>query len=190
MTKTEFAFWLSLYATAVASLTALWTLFRELWQERPRIDVEPTEAWLVRVKGEQRPMVVRGEDTLKRMDVPVGARRLVLELTVRNRGRRDAKIQQVLRAKNRNVSEVFGDFMAYLPFLAPAETTTTLVHGKDGGYERGDVPLKRFYVVDGANRIHPLTERYRQRLARPFRRRPSVSQPEQPQELQEPTTQG
>ena len=186
MSKTDFAFWLSVYATAVASLTALWSLFRELWQERPRLDVEPSEAWIVRVKNDPRVMVVKGEKTLETMDVPVGARRPVLELTIRNRGRRDAKVQNVLQARNRNVSTVFGDFMAYLPFLVPAETTVNLVHGKDGGYEHGELDLKRFYVVDGANRVHPLHERYRQRLARPFRRRASIIEPEQPQELEEP----
>ncbi len=186
MSKTEFAFWLSLYATAVASVTALWSLFRELWQERPRLDVVPSEAWLVPVRGEPRPMIVRGEKTLDTMGVPAGARKPVLELTIRNRGRRDAKVQQVLQAKNRNVSNVFGDFMPYLPFLVPAEATVNLVHGKDGGYTHGDVKLKRFYVVDGANRVHPLSERYRQRLARPFRRRPSVTEPERPQKLDEP----
>jgi hypothetical protein len=188
VSKTDFAFWLSVYATAVASLTALWSLFRELWQERPRLDVEASEAWIVRVRNEPRVMVVKGEKTLTTMGVPASARRPVLELTIRNRGRRDAKIQQVLQAKNRNVSDVFGDFMSYLPFLVPAETTVNLVHGKDGGYAHGEVKLKRFYVVDGANRVHPLHERYRQRLARPFRRRPSVTEPEQPQELEEPTS--
>jgi hypothetical protein len=188
VSKTEFAFWLSLYATAVASVTALWSLFRELWQERPRLDVEASEAWLVPVKGEPRPMVVRGEKTLDTMGVPAGARRPVLELTIRNRGRRDAKVQLVMQAKSRNVSNVFGDFMLYLPFSVPAETTVNLVHGKDGSYAHGDIKLKRFYVVDGANRVHPLRERYRQRLARPFRRRPSVTEPEQPRELEEPTS--
>jgi hypothetical protein len=188
VSKTEFAFWLSLYATAVASVTALWSLFRELWQERPRLDVEASEAWIVPVKNEARVMVVKGEKTLEAMEVPMGARRAVLLLTIRNRGRRDAKVQNVLQAKNRNVSNVFGDFMSYLPFLVPAETTINLVHGKDGGYVHGDVRLRRFYVVDGANRVHPLRERYRQRLARPFRRRPSVTDPEQAQELEEPAS--
>jgi hypothetical protein len=49
MSKTDLAFWLGLYASAIASATALWALFRELWLERARLDVIPEDAWLVRV---------------------------------------------------------------------------------------------------------------------------------------------
>jgi hypothetical protein len=48
----------------------------------------------------------------------------------------------------------------------------TLIHGQHGG--RTDLPTKRWFVQDGALRIHPLRERYRQRVERvvfwPFRR--------------------
>jgi hypothetical protein len=59
VTKTDLAFWLGLYAAALASATGLWTLFRELWLERARLDVEQGEAWLVSLKGQDRPMIVR-----------------------------------------------------------------------------------------------------------------------------------
>jgi hypothetical protein len=49
-------------------------LFRELWIERPRIDVTPEEAWLVAVKGQARPLFVKGERTLQAMDIPPSAR--------------------------------------------------------------------------------------------------------------------
>jgi len=126
---------------------------------------------------------VKNEKTLQTMGVSGSQRTPIRAVTVRNRGRRDAKIQNLLQAKNRNVSNVFGDLMLQLPFPTPAEETVDLVMGKDGGYGHGDVKLKRFYAVDGANRIHPLRERYRQRLARPFRRRSSVADTERPREL-------
>jgi hypothetical protein len=45
------------------------------------------------------------------------------------------------------------------------------MHGLQGGYTKGQLPLKRWFVVDGAGRVHPLRERYRQRLQRLVRRR-------------------
>ena len=95
MSKADLAFWLGLYASVIASVTALWALFRELWIDRPRIDVIVKEAWIVNVKGQERKMIVRGESTLQTMGVPNSARRPILEVEVRNRGRRDATIDSV-----------------------------------------------------------------------------------------------
>jgi hypothetical protein len=172
VSKTDVAFWLGLYASAVASATGLWALFRELWLERARIDVTPEDFWLVRVKGEARPMLVKGERTLGTMEIPKSATRDVLVVTVRNRGRRDATISRVTQMLPDGRVSVFGDFQSQVPFLIPAERSATILHGQDGGHTRGEIPLKRFYVIDGAGRIHPLAERYRQRLRRaiPWRR--------------------
>jgi len=49
-----------------------------------------------------------------------------------------------------------------------------LDHGGAGGYTPGDLPLRRWTVTDGAGRVHPLRERYRQRLERAIRRIPRV----------------
>jgi hypothetical protein len=168
VSKTDFAFWLGIYASAVASVTALWSLFRELWIERPRIDVTPEEAWLVRVKGQTRPLLVKGEATLKTMGVPQSACTDVLTVIVRNRGRRDAAIETVNQVieEGRGRVNVFGDLLPQTPFLVPAERSSTLVMGQTGGYKHGSLRLKRFFVVDGAGRVHPLRERYRQRLRR------------------------
>jgi hypothetical protein len=73
VSKTDLAVWLGLYASAVASITGLWALFRELWIERPRIDVAPEEAWLVRVKGQERPLIVKGEDNADDAGARLGA---------------------------------------------------------------------------------------------------------------------
>ena len=187
MSKTDFAFWLGIYAAVVASLTGLWSLFRELWLERARLDVEPEEAWLVNVKGQARPLIVKGEDTLRTMGVPDGARKPVLIVKVRNRGRRDATIESVSQVIEDGGGRiyVFGDLLPQVPFPIPAERAVTLVMGKDGGYAHGDVALKRFYAVDGANRIHPLGERLRQRLSRLTRQSRLTPPPEEPRELPE-----
>jgi hypothetical protein len=67
-------------SVVVASVTGLWALFREIWIERPRIDVTIEEAWLVPVKGQDRPLIVKGEAILQRMGVPETARRPILTL--------------------------------------------------------------------------------------------------------------
>jgi hypothetical protein len=163
VSKTDLAFWLGLYAGVIASATGLWSLFRELWLERARLDVVPSEAWLVRTTAGGR-MIVKGDDTLQTMGVPASARSPILEVEIRNRGRRDVEIRTIAQ-RRRGGSFVFGDLLPQIPFEMPAERTRTVVMGDKGGYH-GDVSPRRFYVVDGANRIHPLSERYRQRLER------------------------
>jgi ribosomal protein S12 len=64
--------------------------------------------------------------------------------------------------------------MAYVPFDLAAGHSQTVVHGRQGGHSHGDIPLRRFYVVEGAGRTHPWTERWRQRAERViyWRKRP------------------
>ena len=169
MSKTDFALWLGLYASVVASVTGLWALFREIWIERPRIVVTVEEAWLVRVKGHDRPLIVKGETALQTMAIPASARTPILTVGIRNRGRRDASIDSVNQVIGLGRVNVFSDLLPQVPFLIPAERSFTLVLGKDGGYAHGDIRLERFFVVDGAGRLHPLRERYRQRLSRVLR---------------------
>jgi hypothetical protein len=171
MSKSDFALWLGIYASFVASLTGLWTLLRELWLERARLDVIADERWLVRTQGGGH-LVVRGDETLRTLGVPSGAKSPILQLTIRNRGRRDARIQSINQA-TRSGSVVFSDLLTETPFELPAERTRTVQIGTKGGYAHGEIPPRRFYVVDGVNRTHPLRERYRQRLERLFRRRVS-----------------
>lgn len=167
VSKSDAAFWLGIYASVVASATGLWSLFRELWLERARFDVVASDAWLVK-SGK---MIIKGDDTLKTMGITPTMRTPILEVVVRNRGRRDAEIRTIGQARPDGGSFVFGDLLPQIPFEIPGERTKVLVMGDRGGYEHGSVSPKRFYVVDGANRIHPLRERYRQWLTRPFRRR-------------------
>jgi hypothetical protein len=185
VSKTDLALWLGLYASAVASVTGLWSLFRELWIERPRLTVTPDEAWLVRVKDQERPLVVKGEQQMRTMEVPDSARLPVLVVTVRNKGRRDAVIEVASQMLADGRSNVFGDLLPQVPFPIPAERSATLAIGQGGGYAHGDIPLKRFYVVDGAARIHPLRERYRQRLWRAVHRSRLTLPPGEPRELEQ-----
>jgi len=170
MSKTDFAFWLGLYAGVVASATGLWTLFRELWLERARLVVTAEEAWLVPVKGQARPLVVKGEEMLKTMAIQDHQRTPILTVKILNRGRRDARIETISQFIEGGKSHAFGDLLPQLPFIVPAEQSAVVAIGKDGGYAHGDIALDRFYAVDGADRIHPLSERYRRRLRRLLRR--------------------
>src|SRR5207247_2663434 len=61
---------------------------------------------------------------------------------------------------------VFGDLAGQVPFDLPAETSRTLVLGAEGAYRHGDIGTWGFFAVDGADRIHPLRQRYLQRLTK------------------------
>jgi hypothetical protein len=160
--STDAAFWLGLYASAVSSAVALVTLYGLVFM---RIKVLARDAYAVKVTGTTREMVVYGDDTLKTMGVPPGAATPILAVTVMNRGRQPVRIDKVSRVVGVK-HDVFGDFMAQVPFdLAPGHSES-VVHGRQGGHSHGDISLRRFYVVEGAGRIHPWTERWRQRVER------------------------
>jgi hypothetical protein len=146
---------LALYAAIVATLNGAWSLFHGLVRDRARIVVKVSEAQIH----------------------PTGTQ--ILDVTVNNRGRRAVSITKVAPV----LSAVHGghmlsvDFMSQLtphPSLGEGESIS-FHHGLHGGHTPGDLPLTRWFVRDGAGRIHPLHERYRQRLERivfgPIRRR-------------------
>lgn len=64
----------------------------------------------------------------------------------------------------------FVDAITQLPIELDAEDSKTIFLGQ-GDYSHGDIKTRRFYVVDGAGRIHPLLERYRQRAENVLYRR-------------------
>jgi len=121
------------------------------------------------VRGQDRSLILRGEDTLKTMGIPDRARTPILEVTIRNRGRRAAEIKSVNQARSGGGMFVFGDLLPQVPFEIPAERTKVLAMGAEGGYQHGEIALKRFFALDGADRIHPLRERFRQKLRRAVR---------------------
>jgi hypothetical protein len=182
VSKTDLAFWLGIYASAVASVTALWSLFRELWVDRPRILVMPEESWRVHNKGEKWLIVA---DAALPTVAPGAPKTPILEVTIRNKGRRDATIESVSQLRPDGRSNVFQDFLLQLPITIPAEQKKTIVNGGYGGYVHGQ-SLKRFYAVDGAGRIHPLRERYRQRLSCVLHLSKPTLPPAEPRELDQP----
>jgi hypothetical protein len=60
VSKSDLALWLGIYASAVASATGLWSLFRELWLERARLSVIPRQAWIVQTTA-GRPLMAQVE---------------------------------------------------------------------------------------------------------------------------------
>lgn len=140
---------LAIYAAIVATADVLWTLFQGLFRDRARIVVRAAEYQAI----------TPGSDV----------RQPMLAVRVANRGRRVAYITHVSRVANvwRGTHELSADIQQHQLLEAKklAESQGhTFGHGQMGGYQHGDIPLKRWYVVDGAGRIHPLRERYRQRV--------------------------
>ncbi len=146
---------LAVYAAIVATLNGAWALFHGVVRDRARIVVRVAEAEVH----------------------PIGTP--ILDITVSNRGRRAVSITQVapIRSAVHGSHLISVDLMPQLsphPRLGEGESAS-FHHGLNGGYTPGDLPLTRWFVRDGAGRIHPLSERYRQRIERivfwPFRRR-------------------
>jgi hypothetical protein len=158
------AIYLGIYATVVSTAAGLWALFSGIVRDRARITVRAVEAYIV--TSTQGQILVEGEDTLETMGVTPRQRIPVLKIVVRNRGRRDAQVENVSQTRRGTGGYVFGDLANQVPFDLPAEHSKTLVLGAQGGYQHGTIPTRRFYVVDGADRVHPLRQRYRRRAAR------------------------
>jgi hypothetical protein len=162
ISRTDLAIYLGIYASIVSTAAGLWALFTGVFRDRARISLEAYEAYLVKTtKG---PMIVKGYDTLETMGVQPTQRSEIFAIVVRNRGRRPARIETVSQMHGAK-SFVFGDLAGQVPFDLPAETSRTVVLGGEGGYRHGEIRPHRFYAVDGAQRIHPLRNRYRQRIS-------------------------
>lgn len=163
-TVTTTALVLGLYATAVSTAVALVTLYGEVFA---RIDVIAREAYLVREPGRP-PIVVVGDDALEVMDPSPGADvRDIVTIAIRNRGRRPTQITTMSKPGEAGF-HILEELLPAFPLIVePGRTETlTIEH-----YRRGDLgEIKRFFVADGAGRIHPLRERWRQMPGRWWRR--------------------
>lgn len=140
---------LAVYAALVASADALWTIYRGVVLDRARIVVRPA-----RYGAHGGP----------------GPPQELFGITVSNRGRRAVTVESIAQMTSsvNGVSIVTYDLMqqtAQKPRLEESQSKT-FQHGLQGGYSHGDISTTRWYVVDGAGRIHPLRERYRQRIER------------------------
>lgn len=138
---------LALYASIVGTLNGGWALYNGAFRDRPRVVVRAA-------KGE-----AHGG---------IGEPAEIFMVTVANRGRRPVSINSISRYQKliRGISIVTTDLMqqtADHPRLDESHSRT-FVHGQMGGYTHGDLAETRWYVVDGAGRVWPLRERYRQRL--------------------------
>jgi hypothetical protein len=139
---------LAIYASIVGTLNGAWALYHGVIRDRPRIVVRTAEAEAVPGDGSD----IRQE---------------IFQVSVSNRGRR-LTIDGIARLASpmRGTSTASVDLMrqtAEKPLLEESQSKT-FVHGLQGGYSHGDLPTTRWYVVDGAGRIHPLRERFRQRV--------------------------
>lgn len=145
---------IAVFAAIVASFDLFWTLYSGAIRDRARIAVKVSEANIISVGGPTIP---------------------ILDVTVSNRGRRATTITHIGRvAKVRTGGyELSADIMRQGRVRLDEGESHSFHHGAQGGYAHGDLPLKRWFATDGAGRVYPLRERYRQRVERvvfwPFR---------------------
>jgi hypothetical protein len=164
------SFGLTIYATVVATVLALWTLFVEVFQ---RVSVHAQEMFLVKRNGRQ---VRMSPGVAEDLGIPEADRRPILTITVRNRGRRAVQIEALRKrywfshTQTTFSTDTFGALPATIEpghsgHFNEGDTTTTYVHGSLGR-------LSRFYAVDGAGRVYPLRERWLQSLENVLYHRP------------------
>ena len=137
------------YAAVVATLNVAWLVFHQAFMDRARIRLAVAEAELF-APGSGMPA------------------RPIIGFSVYNRGRRAAYIASVERMSEpkTNTRQKSADIMRQIvqPVRLDEGQSMSITHGADGGYKPGDLPMSRWFVMDGAGRIHPLRERYRQRV--------------------------
>jgi hypothetical protein len=137
------------YAAVVATLNVVWTVFQEVFRDRARIKLAVADSELF-TPGTSIPA------------------RPIIGYSVYNRGRRATYVSSIERisAPKTGGRQKSADIMRQIvqPVRLDEGQSMTITHGADGGYAHGDLPMKRWFVIDGAGRIHPLRERYRQRL--------------------------
>jgi hypothetical protein len=140
---------LAIYAAIVATADVLWTLFQGLFRDRPRIVVRVAEAEAITPGTNQR------QPMLMCASVTVGGGPSTSRTSVgwRTSGAESMRCQATSHNSSRTPSG--------------SRKAKAIRSGTDrwvGGYRHGDLPLKRWYVTDGGERVHPLRERYRQRI--------------------------
>jgi hypothetical protein len=133
---------LAIYASVVGTLNGLWVLFHGVVRDRPRITVRAYRSEAIPVHG--------------------GARQQAFSVQVSNRGRRPVNIESIARLDKpvRGIEIHVVELMQQLaqhPRLEESQSQTFHV-------QRRDLPMSRWFATDGAGRVHPLRERYRQLL--------------------------
>jgi hypothetical protein len=138
---------IAVYGSIIATLNGVWTLYHGIVRDRPRVGLSVAE-------GETLYAGVMAGDP-------------ALMIRVWNRGRRDFSIDQI----SRQLSLLRGTRMWVREIAQAVEAGPSKFGDGDGhtyifgpaGYSRSKFPPSRWFVVDGAGRIYPLRERYRQR---------------------------
>jgi hypothetical protein len=153
------AVWLGIYATTVSTAVALLTLYGELFL---RIGVRARETFMVKVAG-GRNMSIAGEAAIEDIGIPKEGTRPIMLVEVRNRGRQTVQIQKLAQGEWIR-RPVFDEPFRRLPLdLAPGHSETFEL-GVEHPYAHGTYSTRRIFIVDGAGRVHPLRERWRQRF--------------------------
>ncbi len=163
ISATDSAFWLGLYASVVSSAVALITLYAHTFQ---RVRVVVRDDYFAPIASSQpgAGYMIHGEDMLEAMGVVKEQAVPILVVGISNRGRQPVQITTVSKAYAVN-RDLLRDLISQLPVTLEAGHMKSLVAGKDGGYAHGDFKsMRRFFVVDGAGRIYPYRERWRQRV--------------------------
>lgn len=133
---------LAVYASVVGTLNGAWVLFHGVVRDRPRVVVRAYRSEAIPVVG--------------------GPRQEAFSVFVANRGRRPINIDAIARLGKpvRGTQEHVVEFMQQLaPSPRLEESQSRTFHGKRIG-----LPTTRWFITDGAGRVHPLRERYRQRV--------------------------
>jgi hypothetical protein len=165
-TTTYLALYLGLYATAVSTAVGLLTLYGELFQ---RVSVIAREGFQVLFSETYSKATGRGsfvaasEEALEAMDAKPEDAYPVITVAIRNRGRLPVQIQTIGRA-HWVKRDLFPDLLLQVPFEVDGGHTRSLTVNLPEDYARGTESLRRFFAVDGAGRVHPLRERWRQRI--------------------------
>jgi hypothetical protein len=169
LSTTDLAIYLGLYASAVSTAVGLLTLYGELFQ---RISVIPSEGFhvLFSATAGGGALVAKDEETLAIMGATPEDAHPVLTVAIRNRGRFPVQIQTISRAHWVN-RDLFHDLIRQVPFEVEPGHTRTITLTLDEDHPYGSESMRRFFAVDGTGRIHPLRERWRQRLENVLYRR-------------------
>jgi hypothetical protein len=149
------AFWLSVYSTVVATAVALLTLYAEVFL---RVKVATRPGFYGSDGGPA--FYERADEFPKTGQQPAP----VFAVVVSNRGRQQVSVSRVYQAQSFQPHRALA--WASLPYidLAPLGQNTSRQFIVEGERAPEKTKPRRFFVVDGVGIIHPLRERWRQRI--------------------------
>jgi hypothetical protein len=152
-------FGLGIYATVVSTAVGLLTLYGELFQ---RVKVHVSEDYRVNVRGR---WLVFGQKPARDLGVPDESRKPILTVRVINRGLRPVTIRSVSKAYwAQTKRHLFEDMVGSIR-IDPGEAHSFHLGDRETPYEHGSIGrLNRVYVLDAADRVHPVTQRWIQRI--------------------------